>query len=75
MEDKFLHYFYIAYMQFLNMHANPLILGGLFPNGKYEGMWLLMLKREIDLVCFWAVGSDSIILNRFNKVTLQVTVL
>ena len=26
------------------IHANPVMLGGLFPNGKYDGRWLLMLK-------------------------------
>ena len=29
----------------LNIHANPVILGGLFPNGKYVGMWLPVLNR------------------------------
>ena len=27
------------------IYANPVILGGLFPNGKYGGMWLPMLNR------------------------------
>ena len=27
------------------INANPVILGGLFPNGKYMGMWLPMLNH------------------------------
>ena len=28
-----------------DIYANPVILGGLFPNGKYGGMWLPMLNH------------------------------
>ena len=28
-----------------SVYANPVILGGLFPNGKYVGMWLPVLNR------------------------------
>ena len=28
-----------------NIYARPVILGGLFPNGKYVGIWLPMLNR------------------------------
>ena len=27
------------------MYANPVFLGGLFPNGEYVGMWLPVLNR------------------------------
>ena len=27
------------------LNANPVFLGGLFPNGKYFGMWLPVLNR------------------------------
>ena len=27
------------------MNANPVFLGGLFPNGKYVGVWLPVLNR------------------------------
>ena len=42
--------------------ANPVNLGGLFPNGKYVDMWLPMLNHSLvtpdKLLIFWLEGPN-----------------
>ena len=45
------------------MYANPVILGGLFTNGKYVGMWLPMLNclycKCLSVMCYHQMSSTS----------------